>query len=90
MVQNRYGLRYNNVFSTVIFYSVYILLIMPFTCLKISTRSNETHFGGRLSQQVDIVLSFCFIVCRRCHFTKKKTRKKSYMFEICHKVKSRS
>ena len=53
------------------FLNMDISLIMPLGILKFSVRVGRTYFKGRVSQNVDIGISFCFIVCRRWYFAKK-------------------
>ena len=48
--------------------------------LKSFIHSNKTHFKGIVYQNVDIVLSFCFIVCRRYHLTKENEKSQKFLF----------
>ena len=68
------------------FFNIDISLIMTLTRLKFVVHTNKTHVEGLLSQYFDIVLSFCFIVCRRSYF-RKEMRKISKVF--CNNMKSR-
>ena len=54
-----------------------ISLIMRLTCLKIVRHVFKTHLEGRVSQNVDICLSFNLIAFRRGDFQKitKKSQK---------------
>ena len=47
-----------------------ISLIMKITGMKIVTHVAEIRLEGRVSQNFDIVLSFCFMLCRRVDFKK--------------------
>ena len=54
-------------------FHIYILnmdfsLIMKHTGMKTAMHVAETHWEGRVSQNFDIVLSFCFILCIRVNF----------------------
>ena len=42
-----------------------ISLIKTIMGMKIAIHVAETHWEGRVSQNFDIALSFCFILCRR-------------------------
>ena len=44
---------------------------MNITGMKIGMHVAETRLEGRVSQNFDIGLSFCFILCRRMNFLKK-------------------
>ena len=46
-------------------------LIRTLMCMKIFIHSAEICFEGSVSQNVDIGLSFCFMVCRIWNFEKK-------------------
>ena len=48
-----------------------ISLIIPFRILIFFVYVWKTYSEGSMSQNVDIGLSFCFIVCRRWYFAKK-------------------
>ena len=50
------------------FLNMDISLIMTITGMEIAIHVAETHLEGRVSQNFDIGLSFCFIVCRRLNF----------------------
>ena len=71
------------------FFNMDISLIMTFTRLKFVVHAYETHFEGKVSQNFDIFLSFCFIVCRRSHL-RKKMKKSQKLPVFCHKIKSRT
>ena len=55
-----------------------ISLIMNITGMKIAIHVAETRLEGRVSQNFDIGLSFCFILCSRLNL--KKKNHKSYQF----------
>ena len=46
------------------FFNMVTLLVMKLTIMQIAIHVAETHWEGRVSQNFDIGLSFCFIVCR--------------------------
>ena len=47
---------------------IYFSLIKKHTGMEITMHVAENHWEGSMSQNFDIVLSFCFILCRRVHF----------------------
>ena len=49
----------------------------------------ETCFEGSMSQNFDIWLSFCFVVCRRRNIGKYDKIHKSYLF-FYHKIKTKA
>ena len=59
------------------FFNMDISLIMNITGMKIATHVAENRLEGIVSQNFDISLSFCFILCRRLNFQKyyKKSQK---------------
>ena len=59
------------------------------TGMRIPIHVAETRLEGRVSQNFDIGLSFCFILCRRLNF--EKTNKKSQKLPVfCSKIKTRT
>ena len=58
-------------------------LIMSLRYLKYNTHVGKTNFKGSMSQNLDIRLGYCFVLCRRWQFIKKL--KKSPIF--CYKKK---
>ena len=50
------------------FLNIDISLIMKRTRMKTAIPDAEIHWEGSLSQNSDIGLSFCFILCRRVDF----------------------
>ena len=57
--------------------------------LKTCIHTAETYFEGRVSQNFDLGLSFCFIVCRRREFG--KYNKKSQKLPVfCHKIQTKA
>ena len=60
-----------------------ILLIVNITgiIVKIAIHVAETHLEGRVSQNSDIALSLCFILCRKLN-TKKKKKKLTKVFAL--------
>ena len=64
-----------------------ISLIMNITGMKIAIHVAETRLEGRVSQNFDIGLSFCFILCSRLNFKKKKSQK---LPVFCSKIKTRT
>ena len=48
-----------------------ISLIVPLKFLNVDIHVGETLMKGSMSQNFDLDLSFCFIVCRKWHFAKK-------------------
>ena len=57
------------------------LIITPIH-LKTPIHLAETHLEGSVSQDFDIGLSFCFIVCRRRELGKMTETCKSYLFFV--------
>ena len=51
-------------------YNMDISLIMSLKCLKFPTHVGKIHFERSLSQNVDIGICFCFVLCRRWHSAK--------------------
>ena len=71
------------------FLNMNISFIMPFEILIFFVYVGKTYFEGSVSQNFDIGLSFCFIVCRRWNFA--KNEKKSQKLPVfCHKIKTRT
>ena len=58
-----------NIFHTH-FFNMDISLVIKLIIMKIAKHVPEIHWEGRMSQYVDIGLSFCFILCRRVDFQK--------------------
>ena len=57
--------------------------------LKTSIHTAETCFEGIVSQNFDLGLSFCFLVCRRREIGKyNKNSQKLHVF--CHKIKTKA
>ena len=54
------------------FFNMDISLIMKITGMKIAIHVAETRLEGRVSQNFDLGLRFCFISCRRLYLKKKK------------------
>ena len=63
----------------VYFFNMDISLFIAF-CLKICICIAQICMEGTVSQNFDLGLSFCFMVCRTKHFEKKKKNHKSYLF----------
>ena len=57
--------------------------------MKMVVHVSETHLEGRVSQNVDICLSFNFIACRSGGF-KKNTKKSQKLPVFCPKMKTRT
>ena len=57
-------------------FNMHILLIVAPIYLKTFTCVAEICMEGRLSQNLDLGFSFCFMLCRRWNFVKKKNTKK--------------
>ena len=64
----------------VYFFNMDISLIIALTSLKICMCIAEICMKGRVSQNFDLGLSFCFMQCRKRHFEKKYKNHKSYPF----------
>ena len=63
------------------FLNMDISLIMKITGIKLAIHVAEIRLEGRVSQNFDIGLRFCFMLCRRLNFFKKNTKNhKSYPF----------
>ena len=66
-----------------------ISLIIKITGIKLAIHVAEIPLEGRMSQNFDIGLSFCFMLCRRLNFLKRY--KKSQKFAVfCSKMKTRT
>ena len=50
------------------FFNMDILLIIALICLEICMYIPKMYLEGRVSQNFDIGLSFCFVACRRWNF----------------------
>ena len=50
------------------FFNMDISLIMKMTGMKIAIHVAEIRWEGRVSQNFDIGLSFCLILCRKLNF----------------------
>ena len=48
-----------------------ISLDMGLACLNFSVCLDKTHMEGRVSQHFDIGITFCYMLCRMRHFSKK-------------------
>ena len=59
-----------------------ISLIIALICLKICMCISEICMEGSVSQNFDLGLSSCFMLCRRWNFGKKYKNRKSYPFFI--------
>ena len=66
-----------------------ISLIMVLIRLNIYMCIAEICMGGSVSQNFDIGLSFCFIVCRRRNF-EKKYKKSQKLPVFCDKIKAKA
>ena len=66
-----------------------ISLIKAAFCLKICICIVEICMEGSVSQNLDLGLSFCFIVCRRKNF-EKKYKKSQKLPVFYHKIKTRA
>ena len=55
-------------FFHIYFVNVDFSPIMKFTGMKTAMHVAETHCEGRVSQNVDVVFSCCFILCRGVNF----------------------
>ena len=64
-------------------------LIMTLMCMKICIHSADICFEGSVSQNFDIGLSFCFMVCRIWNF-EKKCKKSQKLPVFCHKTETRA
>ena len=51
-----------------------ISLIMKITGIKLAIHVAEIRLEGRVSQNFDTGLSFCFMLCRRLNFKKEKKK----------------
>ena len=66
-----------------------ISLIIALIRLKTCMYNHQICSKGRVSQNVDIELSFCFIVCRRWKLEKKYKRLQKLPV-FCHKIKTKA
>ena len=64
-------------------------LIIAAFCLKNCIYIAEICMEGSMSQNFDLGLSFCFMVCRRKHF-EKKYKKSQKLPVFYHKIKTRA
>ena len=62
--------KYNKIIFYVYFLNMDISLTMAFIFLKTCIHVAEVCLEGSVSQNVDIGLSFCFMLCRRWNFGK--------------------
>ena len=60
-----------NPYFSLYFLNIDISLIIALISLKICMCIAETYMEGRMSQNFDLGLSFCFMQCTRRHFEKK-------------------
>ena len=60
-----------NPYFSYIFLNMDISLIIALICLKTCMCTFEICMEGSVSQNVDLGLSFCFMLCGRRHFEKK-------------------
>ena len=67
-----------------------ISLIIAHICLKICMCFVEICMEGSVSQNFDLGLSFCFMLCGRRHFEKKKDKKSQKLPVSYHKIKTRA
>ena len=66
-----------------------ISLIMKITGIKLAIHVAEIRLEGRVSQNFDIGLSFCFMLCRRLNFLK-KYKKSQKLPVFCSKIKTKT
>ena len=66
-----------------------ISLIIRLICLKFGMYFLKMYMEGRVSQNFDIGLSFCFIVCRRLKL-QKKYKKSEKLPVFCHKIRTKA
>ena len=71
------------------FFNMDISLIMKTTGSKLDIHVAEIRLEGRVSQNFDIDLSFCFMLCRRLNFFK-KYKKSQKLPVFCSKIKTRT
>ena len=71
------------------FFNMDISLIIALISLKTCMYIPEICSEGRVSQNIDIELSFCFIVCRRWKLGK-KYKKIQKLPVFCHKIKTKA
>ena len=72
-----------NPYFSYIFLNMDISLIIALICLKTCMCTFEICMEGSVSQNVDLGLSFCFMLCGRRHFEKKVQKiTKNYPFFI--------
>ena len=73
----------------VYFFNMDISLIIAPISLTICMCIAEIYMEGRVSQNFDLGLSFCFMQCRRRHF-EKKYKKSQKLSVFYHKIKTRA
>ena len=71
------------------FLNMDISLIKALICLKMCMCISEICMEGSVSQNVDLGLSFCFMLCRRWNFGK-KYKKSQKLPVFYHKIKTRA
>ena len=71
------------------FLNMDISLTKALSCLKICMYTAEICLEGSVSQNFDIGLSFCLMVCRRWNF-EKKYKKSQKLPVFCHKIKTKA
>ena len=72
----------------VYFFNMDISLIIAPICLKICMCTAEICMEGSVSQNFDLGLSFCFMLCRKRHF-EKKYKKSQKLPVFYHKTKTK-
>ena len=70
------------------FFNMDISLIKALSCLEMCMYIAKISLEGRVSQNFDIGLCFCLMVCRRWNF-EKKYKKLQKLPVFCHKKKLR-
>ena len=74
----------------VYFLNTDISVIMALVFLKISIHITKVSLEGSVSQNVDIGLSFCFMLCKRWNFEEKDGKKYQRFPVFAHKIKTRA
>ena len=82
-------LRFGKYSFSIYFVNMDISLIMRLTIMKIAIHVTETDWEGRVSQNLDTGLSFCFILCRKVDFPNKNLQNTKNA-HFCSKNKTRT
>ena len=66
-----------------------ISLVMKITGMKLAIHVSKIPLEGRVSQNFDKGLSYCFMLCRRLNFLK-RYKKSQKLAVFCSKIKTKT